>query len=254
MLRATPNFGEAPAFETGPRGSLFGVPLDGSHRSAVGGTGEPRTATKARPNGPAWLPSPRIVQEGRGLGRPTAPCRRALGLATRFLKDHLGPELAQRSRTHPPRSGRSAPGLACTHPGGAPCFHVPAGTPTLPEARPLCRAERDERRPVIRHHAERPVFAWLHAMAGIHGMKMGVPLSGVASKARGNESILKAVTAHAAVGAVASDHQSERRGLHTVARNALRAAPGGSPRPSVGAFTNFVRLYEDHDEEDTWNL
>lgn len=62
------------------------------------------------------------------------------------------------------------------------------------------------------------------------------------------------MTDHAAVGAVASGHQRVRRGRHTVAWDALRAAAGGSPRPSVGAFTNFVRLSEDHDEEDTWNL
>jgi hypothetical protein len=32
------------------------------------------------------------------------------------------------------------------------------------------------------------------------------------------------------------------------------AAAGWSLRPSSGAFRSLLRLYDDHDEEDTWNL
>ncbi len=59
------------------------------------------------------------MQEGRGPGGQPPLAGTDLGRREGSSKV-VGPESAYGSRAHPPRRGRSAPGLACTHPGAHP--------------------------------------------------------------------------------------------------------------------------------------
>ena len=106
------------AFRNGPRGSLLGVPLDGSYRSAVSGTGWTTDGGQGPDNGPVWLPSPRFRAGEARARRPTAPCRHALGMARRFLKGRWA-RIRVRVTCSPPEAWPKRPGVGLHPPWGA---------------------------------------------------------------------------------------------------------------------------------------
>ncbi len=122
--------------------------------------------------GPVWLPGPRIVQGVRGLGGQPPLAGTRLGWREGSSKV-VRPESAYGSRAHPPRSGRSAPGLACTHPGARHNPMPSRGTPTLPEARSLCHVEESRT-----GGAETPQRSPIGDSAQRRGVRPTAPLGG----------------------------------------------------------------------------